>query len=783
MSSNAKNASPLTIRVLRWWVRLLFGFSLVGLLVGWIAQHYGFEHWGEAIWIAVTVPTLVTLVVQIIHDLIRRHLGVDIIAVAAMAGALALDKPLAACVIATMYATGIALEDLAAGQAKRELSALAERVPKTAHVRRDHRITDIPIREINVNDTLVVQNGEIVSLDGVLTSPTAILDESALTGEPMPVNYKQGEAITSGTLNTGQTFEIRVTTTLATSTHEQIVTLARHAQASRSPMVRLADRYGLLLLPLTLAVSGGAWWISGDSTRALAVLVVATPCPLIIAIPVAFVTGISRAARRGILVKSSAALETLARATVLIFDKTGTLTQGGAHVSRIEPREKWTEAAVLQTAASLEQSSSHAVAKAIVRYAQQRDMALTLPADVREQQGSGLEGLVERRRVRAGSLRYVFGEDQIPTWALAIERQAAWQSALTVFVKVDDHAAGAILLSDQIRLETPRTLHALRMAGITRITMLTGDRTDTAETVASALDIDEVLAERLPQDKLDAVRQERTRGVSVMVGDGINDAPALSIADVAIAIGAETSTIASETADIVILKNRLDRVAEAVFIAKRTREVARQSALIGMTLSLIAMGFAAVGLLPVVAGAVLQEGIDAASIANALRGLWSRTRFTPKTMTDELFARLQDEHHSLETRYDALRDISSQLGEAAPSDRITLLRRAAAIVNEEIVPHEKEDERSIYPALEKMTGDHYIASALGRTHREILHLSRLLSVMATNDSSTAASDLFLHDAQRILLSLEMICRIHSAQEDELYDAIRGGAANPHDPTR
>lgn len=774
MQSNANHTPPLTIRLRRLWVRFLFGFSLAGLLAGWIAQYSGFAHWSAALWIAATIPTLITLIVQIIHDLIRGHLGVDVIAVAAMAGALLLDKPLAAGVIATMYATGIALEDLAAGHAERELSALAQRVPRTAHVHRNDQIIDVPIRDVAIDDTLTVRNGEVVALDGILTSPTAILDESAITGEPVPVDHKQGELIASGTLNAGQVFDIRVTTTLETSTYERIVTLAKTAQASKSPMVRLADRYGLLLLPLTLAVSGAAWWISGHPTRALAVLVVATPCPLIVAVPVAFVTGISRAARRGILVKSSGALETLARATTLIFDKTGTLTQGGAHVSQVAPRDEWTETDILRMVASLEQSSCHAVAKALVRYARQRDITLTFPADVHEQQGSGLDGLVEGRRVYVGGLRYVFGNDKAPPWALAIERQAAWQSALTVFVKVDNQLVGAILLSDQIRLETSRTLHALRTAGITRIAMLTGDRTDTAETVASALDIDAVLAERLPQDKLDAVRQERTKGVTVMVGDGINDAPALSMADVAIAMGAQTSTIASEAADIVILIDRLDRVAEAVFIAKRTRDVARQSAFIGMGLSLIAMGFAAIGLLPVVAGAVLQEAIDAASIVNALRGLWSRTGFTPRTMGDEMFTRLQAGHHSLATRYDVLRDIASQLTEATPSNRIALLRRAAAIVTEEIVPHEKEDERLVYPALEKITGDHYIASALGRTHREILHLSRLLSLMAADDGAAASSELFLHDAQRILFSLETIGRIHSAQEDELYDAIRGG---------
>lgn len=775
MPSDAKHMPHLTVHLWRVWVRLLFGFSLTGLLAGLLAQHLGSGFWAETLWIAAVIPTLISLVAQIIHDLAQRHFGVDVIAVAAMAGALLLDKPLAASVIATMYATGIALEDLAEGRAERALSALAKRIPRTAHVNRNGRIADIPIEQVAVNDTLIVRNGEVVALDGMLTSPTAILDESAITGEPVPVTHQQGELITSGTLNVGQAFDIRVSTTLAASTYEQIVTLAKTAQASKSPMVRLADRYGLFLLPLTLAMSGAAWWFSGDPMRALAVLVVATPCPLIVAVPVAFVSGISRAARRGILVKNSGALETLARATVLVFDKTGTLTQGGAHVARVACRDKWTETDILKAAASLEQSSCNAIAKALVRHALQQEIRVTLPVDVEEQQGSGLTGLVDGQRVRVGSLPYVFGDDEAPSWALAIARQATWQSALTVFVKVEGQAIGAILLSDQIRLETPRTIHALRTAGIARIAMLTGDRAETAETVASALDIDAVLAEQHPQDKLAAVREERAKGITVMVGDGINDAPALAMADVAIAMGTQSSTIASEAADLVILTDRLDRVAEAVFIAKRTRDVARQSALIGMALSLIAMGFAAVGLLPVVAGAVLQEGIDAASIANALRALWSRAGFTPRTMADEMFFQLRAGHDSLTSRYEALRDIASQLDTAAPSKRIALLRQAAAIVADEIVPHEKEDERSVYPALERITGDHYIASALGRTHREILRLSRLLSLMANDDDVAATSGHFVRDAQRILLELETIGRIHSAQEDELYDAIRGGS--------
>jgi heavy metal translocating P-type ATPase len=472
-----------------------------------------------------------------------------------------------------------------------------------------------------------VRAGEVLPVDGLVLDADATLDESALTGEPVPVRRRKGEAVTSGTTNAGEAFAMAATATADASTYARIVALAQEAHAGKSRFVRMADRYALLLLPAALLLCAAAWLISGDPLRALAVLVVATPCPLILAAPVAFVSGISRAASRGVLIKGAAALEALARCTVLIFDKTGTLTVGGARVAAIEAAAGWREDDLLRYAASLEQASAHVIASTIVQAAQARGLVLSVPEAVREQRGAGLEGRVGGASVKAGSARFVFGAGNGggngagngPAWAHAAARRASWGSALSVFVTVDGVLAGATFLSDEIRIETPRAIRALRAAGIRRVLMVTGDRADSADTIAAALDLDAVLAERLPEDKVDAVREARSHGPTVMVGDGINDAPALAAADVGVAMGARGATASAEAADVVILVDRLDRVADALAIARRTRRIAMESAAVGMGLSLLAMGFAAAGLLPPVAGALLQEVIDAIAIGNALR--------------------------------------------------------------------------------------------------------------------------------------------------------------------
>jgi heavy metal translocating P-type ATPase len=755
----------------RWWKRGVLTAALAGLIVGAAVQFFGRHDWAAMAWNAGVVPALTALLATIVRDLRRGRVGVDAIAVIAMAGALALRQPLAGAVIAAMYASGIVLEDFAVARAERELSALVQRTPRIAHRREDGLVADIPVERIAVGDRLLIRSGEVIAVDGTVADAIAIIDESALTGEAIPVTRRSGQPVASGTLNAGDAFDLIVTATVSTSLYARIVELARAAQTGKAEFVRLADRFALLLLPFSLLTAGAAWLWSGDPARALAVMVVATPCPLILAIPIAFVSGLSRAARRGILIKGAGALETMARATVLVFDKTGTLTLGGARVNSLEPAPGWNEATLLRAVASLEQASHHVVADALVKYARERGVTLEPPTAVHEQQGAGLEGIVDGKRVRAGSLSFVFSAGAAPEWARAANRRAAWRSALSVFATVDGELAGAILLADEIRLETPRAIRALRSAGISRITMVTGDRADAAETIAAALDIDAVLAERIPQDKIDAVREERQRGVTMMVGDGINDAPALAAADVGVAMGARGATASSEAADVVILVDRLDRVSEAIAIARRTRRIAVESASLGMALSVAAMIVAAIGWLPPVAGAVFQEGVDVLAILNALRSLLPAKRRPYKRMSGEMSGRLHRSHKELLARLDTLRDIAARLGDAQPPMRVALIQQAASIVREQVVPHERDDERNVYPQLDRLIGDSTASAAMGRAHREILHLARLLALMAADASPETADDLFAYDAQRILLSLEAIMRLHNAQEDEMYDSL------------
>ena len=440
---------------------------------------------------------------------------------------------------------------------------------------------------------------------------------------------RAGEIVSSGTINAGETFEMQATATAGDSTYAGIVRMVTAAQTAKAPFIRMADRYALLLLPVTLCVAGAAWWLSRDPIRALAVLVAATPCPLILAAPAAFIGGTSQAARRGVLVKGGGPLEALARIHTVMFDKTGTLTVGGARLVAIETAPGVAPDEALRLAASLEQASHHVLAATIVSTArEQGPFAADAPQDVREVLGSGLEGVIEGRKVSVGSLQLVHGEGRLEEWARRAARRASWRSALTVFVAVDGRVIAVLLFADELRRETPRAIQALRRAGVSRIVMVTGDRSEPAETIGAALDLDAVLADRVPSDKVDAVVTERRLAPTLMVGDGINDAPALAAADVGMAMGARGASASSEAADVVILVDRLDRVAEAVAIARRTRAIAMQSIIAGMALSGVTMmAAAAFGYVTPIAGALIQEAIDVAVILNALRALSSARRF------------------------------------------------------------------------------------------------------------------------------------------------------------
>ena len=684
----------LTERMFR---RALIAIALGGLVSGAVAWANGLSDVANWCWAAGTLPVVIGLLISMIRDFLAGRMGVDSVAFVSMSGALVLGQNLAGIVIAIMYAGGNLLEDIAVARAERDLRSLIDRAPRIAHRRADLAIEDVPIEQVAVGDDILVRAGEVVPVDGLITSQLAMIDEAALTGEPIPVSRQAGELARSGSLNAGDTFEIRASALASESTYAGIVRMVSAAQTAKSPFIRMADRYALLLLPITLAIAGGAWFFSNDPVRGLAVLVAATPCPLILAAPVAFIAGVARAAKRGILIKGSGPLEALARTHTVMFDKTGTLTVGGARLVAIEVAPGQSADEVLRLAGSLEQASHHVVAAAIVEAAIAKGLKLTIPSEVRETMGSGLEGVIDGQTVRVGSYQMVYGARTSETWAARALRRATWRSALSVFVAVGGRTIGAVLLADELRRETPRAVQSLRTAGVARIVMVTGDRADAAETIGAALDLDAVLAEREPADKVDAVATEQRQSPTVMVGDGINDAPALAAANVGIAMGARGASASSEAADVVILVDRLDRVSDAVAIARRTRGIALQSILCGMALSGLAMCFAAVGLLPPIAGALTQEAIDVAVILNALRALTSGHKFDRQKMPATAATTLRQDHKRMEPTLDRLREIADGLDAAEGAGAVTLISEADDIVSRQIVEHERDDERAVYP--------------------------------------------------------------------------------------
>jgi heavy metal translocating P-type ATPase len=749
----------------------LVWIAVAGLLFGLLAWTLGRSDVANWCWAGGTVPVVIGLLVSMVRDFLAGRLGVDAVAFVSMSGALALGQNLAGIVVALMYAGGNLLEDLAVARAERDLRSLIDRAPRRAHRRSGSAIEDVPIEQVAVGDEILVRAGDVIPVDGIIVSPMAMLDEAAVTGEPIPVNRQKGELARSGSLNAGEVFELRASTTANESTYAGIVRMVSAAQTAKAPFVRMADRYALLLLPLTLITAGVAW--SGDPIRALAVLVASTPCPLILAAPVAFIAGVAQAAKRGILVKGSGSLEALARIHTVIFDKTGTLTIGGARLVAVEVAPGESRDEVLRIAGSLEQASHHVLAATVVEAAVAKGLKLTIPSEVRETMGSGLEGIVDGRKVRVGSHQLVYGATKPEKWAVRALRRASWRAALSVFVAVDGRTIGALLLADELRRDTPHAVQALRSAGVSRIVMVTGDRADAAETIGAALDLDAVLADREPADKVDAVASERRRYPTAMVGDGINDAPALAAADVGVAMGARGASASSEAADVVILVDRLDRVSDAVIIAKRTHGIALQSITAGMGLSALAMGIAAIGFLPPIAGALTQEIIDVAVILNALRALTPRKKSGRQKMPAAASTALRLDHGRVEAALEHLREIADALDHSDTEHASKLILEADRIVEQEIVAHERNDETAVYPGVAKFLADSHGLGAMSRAHREIIHLARLLRRLADGLSPADVDRYLIRDGQRIIEAIEALVRIHNAQEEDIYDYASG----------
>lgn len=599
--------------------RILIGIAAMGLLVGGLMSWSGQPLEAGWVWAAATAPVLLGLFVQIIISLRKGDIGLDIVAALSMSAALAFGEPLAANVVAMMYAGGQLLEDFAQGRAKKEMTALMGRVAQTAMRYNGDALEQVPIADIKPGDRLLIRQGDVLPVDGRVASDVAVLDLSALTGESLPQNILKGSEALSGSASAGAAFELVAIRPAAESTYAGIVRLVEAAQSNKAPMVRMADRYAIGFLVLTVTIAAITWFLTQDTIRVLSVLVVATPCPLILAVPVALISGMSRTARMGVLVKGGGVLEAMSRVQTVILDKTGTVTHGQAAITEIRKREGFAEADILKAAASLDQASGHVVATALIKAAQSQGLTLSAPAQVVETAGTGIEGVVDGRKIVVGGNSFVAERSgNIRADDLLNDIDPA---AMTVAVGIDGQVAGIIVLQDQVRADAKPMLAELRRAGVRRLVLASGDRSDIASKVGKQLGFDLVLGDLSPNAKVAAVRNEIVNGPVMMVGDGVNDAPALAAADVGVAMGAHGTASSSEAAGVVLLVDELAPLVKAMAVARRSRAIALQSVVVGLGLSLCAMAFASLGYLPPVQGALTQEVIDVAVILNALRAL------------------------------------------------------------------------------------------------------------------------------------------------------------------
>ncbi len=599
---------------------------LVALVTGVALWVTGNDAAADVVWAIATIVVGVPLAIGVARSLLRGDIGVDLIALVSIVGSLILGEYLAGAIIALMLSGGNSLETYAQGRASRELRMLVDRAPRIGHRREGEAIVEVPVEELETGDVVVVRAGDVIPADGVIApGHEAVVDTSALTGEPLPVTVRPGLPVLSGTANAGESFDLVLTRPASESAYSAVVRLVRDAAEQRAPFVRMADRYAIVFLVVTSVLAAVAWAASGDPVRALAVFVVATPCPLILAAPIALVAGLSRAARHGIIVKGGGAIESLAGARTVLLDKTGTVTTGQPQIQRVVALDGLAEEEVLRLAASLDQNSAHVLAEAIVHGAAYRGIALTSPSATKESPGQGIEGAVDGHEVLLGSSHWLAGQGYANAREVARALDGSGDVGhANVLVAVDGRLVGAIVMADPVRPDAAGLADNLRGAGIRHVALVSGDRTEVAEAVGRLVGVDRVYAEQTPEDKLDVVRavrsQEALRPV-MMVGDGINDAPALALADVGIAMGARGATISSETADVVVTVDRIDRIVDAILIGRRSFSIARQSVIVGLGLSLGAMVVAALGYLSPVAGALFQEVIDVAVIVNALRAL------------------------------------------------------------------------------------------------------------------------------------------------------------------
>ncbi len=598
-------------------------FALAGLLLGLfftaIRLPGAYANWT---WLATLVVGGIPLVIATVRRLLAGKFASDVIAALAIVAAIALNQAFAGVIIVLMQSGGEALERYAFRRASSSLDGLLKRAPRSAHRRTSTGIEEVPIEAVRPGDLLVVRTGDIVPVDGTVASARATIDEAAVTGEPLPRSLVERDAVLSGCLNVAEPFDLAATRTAGESQYARIVELVRSAQARKPAIQRLADRYATWFTPATLVLAGWAWYYTHSAITALAVLVVATPCPLILATPIAVIGAIDRASDRGLVVKSGGAIEQLGGTRAVLFDKTGTITAGRPEVERVVPFGELGSDRVLRFAGAVEQLSSHPLAASVVREARGRHRELPTVEDPHEFPGAGIAGTVEGHRVVVGSRTLCTAELGRPLDAerAALEASGPLTGRLEAFVLVDRAPAGAIVFADRLRPETVGLAERLRSLGVRHLGILTGDHRANAESIARQAGIAAVDSDLLPEQKVERVGDARRKyGTAVMVGDGINDAAALAAASVGVAMGAGGAGVSAEAADVVLLVDDVSRVADGIEIGQRMLSVARQGIYLGLGASIVLMALASFGTIAPAVGAILQEGIDVAVILNALR--------------------------------------------------------------------------------------------------------------------------------------------------------------------
>ena len=596
---------------------VIFGIGILALIL-----EFGFHLnlWAQILISIVGITLAVSMTIEMIKTLRSGKYGVDLLAIMAILSTLAVGQYWASLIILLMLVGGDTLEDYAANKAGSELKALLEHAPEKAHIiQADGSIKDTTLEEVQIGDQLIVKPGEQVPVDGVVTKGSGTFDESSLTGESKPVEKQVKSELMSGSINGNSAIEYKATKLASDSQYQKIIRLVRESQNQPAHFVRLADRYAVPFTIIALIISGIAWIVSGDPNRFAQVLVVASPCPLILAAPIALVSGMSRTSRNGIIVKSGTSIEKMALLKKIFFDKTGTITTGELSLSKVSPAPGFTKEQLLQYAASVEQQSNHVLAVSLLHDYQGQLLPLK---NLEEKTAQGVQAQIQGKIVKAGKMDFVNPGHDVQS------------SDPTIFVSIDGQYAGKITLVDQIRPEAQQTISNLRKLNIQHLEMLTGDNQTTAQKISQHAGLTEYHANLLPEDKIKALKTtpkaQRPMG---MVGDGVNDAPALAIADVGIAMGAKGSTAASESADVVILKDDLSRLVRAIIISRETMTIAKQAVLIGIFICTALMLIAAFGIIPTIIGALLQEVIDTVSILWSLKARHGKTHFENQAST------------------------------------------------------------------------------------------------------------------------------------------------------